>query len=198
MFSLQTLSQIAGLLPPRAFQPLHQVGHFAAAAAMPALHGVWMRGLLRDFGKPAQLLVAGEPPWANYLPQRRLRREGFTWQVSNLAQDMETLYRDFHVPFIQRRSGAHAHVARPWLWQRQLAHGGVQWVMHKGRRVAGLFFTIEGKFEGQTRDALPNEVTVFEPRSVHNSHALVQALARKLPPRSGLLSRITDLEMPPR
>jgi len=76
---------------------------------------------------------------------RRLRRDGYSWHTSSLAQDLETLYLDFHVPFIQRRFGAHAHVARPWTWQRQLARGGVLWVLHKGRRVAGLFFTREGK-----------------------------------------------------
>ena len=75
---------------------------------------------------------------------RRIRREGYTFEVSHAHPDLDTLHREFHAPFIQRRFGAHAHVAQVWLWHRLLSHGGVLWVRHQDRRVAGLLYTQEG------------------------------------------------------
>jgi hypothetical protein len=82
---------------------------------------------------------------SRYADVRRLRKQGFTWEISHSLSDLRVFYRDFHVPSIQRKFGAHAYVASIWPWERKFSHGGLLWILHEGRRVAGQFFVFDGK-----------------------------------------------------
>jgi hypothetical protein len=74
---------------------------------------------------------------------RRLRSKGYTYEISQSVQDLDIFYEHFHAPLVRRRHGAQAAVAPRWVLRHWLSHGGLLWVLHQGRRVAGAIFVFE-------------------------------------------------------
>jgi hypothetical protein len=74
---------------------------------------------------------------------RRLRSKGYTYEISQSEQDLDTFYEHFHAPLVRRRHGTQAAVVPRWLLRHWLSHGGLLWVLYQGRRVAGGLFSFE-------------------------------------------------------
>ena len=68
---------------------------------------------------------------------RKIRREGFTAEVSHAEADFEMFYRTMYVPFIRNRHGAQAIIRNAHQLRRWFRRGGLVWVRHGGQRIAG-------------------------------------------------------------
>ncbi len=68
---------------------------------------------------------------------RKIRREGFTAEISHVEADFEMFYRTMYVPFIRNRHGAQAIIRNVYQLRRCFRRGRLVWVRHGGRRIAG-------------------------------------------------------------
>ncbi|MDI1311762.1 hypothetical protein [Prosthecobacter sp.] len=68
---------------------------------------------------------------------RRVKRQGYTSELSKSAADYELFYDSYYKPYIRDRHKAKAQVAPRWLLRWVFRRGGIQWVTQNGEHVAG-------------------------------------------------------------
>jgi hypothetical protein len=69
---------------------------------------------------------------------RRALASGYGWTFSRAPADFERFYDEFHCPFVRARFGPLAVLGRREVLRRHFRHGGgVIWLHHDGRPVAG-------------------------------------------------------------
>jgi len=68
---------------------------------------------------------------------RKIRREGFTAEVSHAEADFDMFYRTMYVPFMSNRHGKHAVIRNVHQLHKWFRHGGLVWVRRRDQRLAG-------------------------------------------------------------
>lgn len=76
---------------------------------------------------------------------RRVRIKKYEWKYSREKADFDLFYDQFHVPYINTRYGASAHVAPRWLLRNTFRHGLIMWVCRNGERLAGDLIRVNGR-----------------------------------------------------
>ena len=75
---------------------------------------------------------------------RKALAAGFTARLSQDPADLERFYREFYLPMLARRFGQSGRPAPMLTLRRRLRAGGLVWLDHDGRTVAGEVFEIRG------------------------------------------------------
>jgi Acetyltransferase (GNAT) domain len=75
---------------------------------------------------------------------RRLHAAGFTARLARDPGDLERFYREFYLPMLARRFGNKSHPISMLTLRRRVRAGGLIWLDHGGRTVAGEVFEIRG------------------------------------------------------
>jgi hypothetical protein len=70
----------------------------------------------------------------------RAQRNGLTCEISHCEADLIDFYHRFHVPFVRERFGRFASPHNLTFLRGHFPQGGLIWVMHNGKRVAGSVF----------------------------------------------------------
>ena len=84
---------------------------------------------------------------ANAKRRNRLRaceRGGFGWRVAEARKSVAEFVSDFHLPHVTGRFGGEAVLQEPFILERHARFGGVLWLMHDGRTIAGDLFRQDG------------------------------------------------------
>jgi hypothetical protein len=69
---------------------------------------------------------------------------GFTARLARDSGDLERFYREFHLPMLACRFGNQAHPLSMLTLRRRVGAGGLIWLDHGGRTIAGEVFEIRG------------------------------------------------------
>ncbi len=76
---------------------------------------------------------------------RRTIESGYSWALSRAPDDFDRFYHEFYVPFVRQRFGPLAVLREPPELRRHFRHGGgIIWVRHAGRAVAGGLVRVTG------------------------------------------------------
>ena len=75
---------------------------------------------------------------------RKALAAGFTTRLSHDPADLERFYREFYLPLLARRAGRDGRPAPMLRLRRRLRAGGLVWLDHGGRTIAGELFEIRG------------------------------------------------------
>ena len=75
---------------------------------------------------------------------RKAIAAGFMARLSHDAGDLERFYREFYLPMLVQRAGQDGRPAPLLTLRRRLRAGGLVWLDHDGRTVAGEVFEIRG------------------------------------------------------
>jgi hypothetical protein len=75
---------------------------------------------------------------------QRIQRHGLTAEVSQGEDELRRWYDGFYLPFIDQRHAKYGHAAALGQLRRFAARGAVLWVLHRGKRIAGILLSRRG------------------------------------------------------
>lgn len=75
---------------------------------------------------------------------RRAERAGLTWRVGDTGAEIRRFIEQHHRPFVTSRFGADSVLQERPILERLGRRGGVLWLLHDGREIAGDLFSRKG------------------------------------------------------
>jgi hypothetical protein len=76
---------------------------------------------------------------------RRVKKQGYTSQLSKAAGDFDLFYEHFYKPYILGRHTTNARLTPRWMLRLVYAFGSIQWLTLKGERVAADLVMKQGR-----------------------------------------------------